>query len=291
MMRRRTWTSRDGVPIVDFALLVLLLAAALYANSLTLIGVSIAGSTIALRELLLVSIRRRFDVSGSQNYQYGFGKILQAGNLLIAVVTIVTGFWLAGRTFDLTLTGSGEIFPLGLAFAATANALVLTWNGLLVHAYLEPLDPAARVLQRVRRRLFVVLLAIQVCLTVAVLAKDPVVAFCSDIVAATLVFLFIVVGGVKLSWDCICDLIDHPLDKDREGAIVALLAREGVKPEELADLRTRHCAERIFAELTLRVREAAPMEDACRRIAALRRALETEIEGLDLVIKLQGFEA
>jgi hypothetical protein len=81
------------------------------------------------------------------------------------------------------------------------------------------------------------------------------------------------------------------LAKEREGAIIALLHREGVKPGDIIDLRTRRCAEQIFAELTLRAAESVPVEEACRQLAGLRRALESEIAGLDLVIKLRGSEA
>jgi divalent metal cation (Fe/Co/Zn/Cd) transporter len=134
------------------------------------------------------------------------------------------------------------------------------------------------------------MVAVQLLLTVAVLAKDLEVAFWIDGLGAILISLLIVVGGVKLAWECICDLIDHPLDRDQERAMVAALARGGVEPEELVDLRTRRCAERIFAELTLHTGETVPVEAVCRRLAGLRRILEAEIQGLDLVIKLQRSE-
>ena len=98
------------------------------------------------------------------------------------------------------------------------------------------------------------------------------------------------VGGIKVAWECISDLIDYPLDREREGTIIALLNQEGVKPEELIDLRTRRCAHRIFAELTLRTIEIIPIEEVRQRLVHLRRALETELKDLDFVVKLHGSE-
>ena len=173
---------------------------------------------------------------------------------------------------------------------ASANALALAWNGVVVYAHQEPADRSARTQRHARERFFASMVAVQLLLTVAVLAKDLEVAFWIDGLGAILISLLIVVGGVKLAWECICDLIDHPLDKDQERAMVAALARGGVEPEELVDLRTRRCAERIFAELTLRTGETVPVAAVCRRLAGLRRVLEAEIQGLDLVIKLQRSE-
>jgi len=285
--RQPTPHSRSLVRGVDIAALGLLLAAALVSDSLTLAGVVIAGTIIALREAWLVSLPRRLGERGLRDYHYGYGKILQAGVLVVAGTAAAAGFWLAGIAFGRILTGGVEFSPLELALAATANALVMTWTGVAAYANPEPVDRAQRVLRQGRRRLFVSLVAIQVLLTVAILAKDPEVAFWIDSLGALVVSLLIVVGGFRSGWACICDLIDHPLDKDQEREIVAALSRMGVNEKELVDLRTRRCAERVFAELTLRIAGGVPVEAACRRLAGLRRALEAEIQGLDLVIKLQ----
>ena len=73
--------------------------------------------------------------NSSRYYQYGNGKILQAGSLIIALSSVLAGFWLAGQAFDLTLSGFSEISPIGLALAATANGLVMIWNGLVAYAH------------------------------------------------------------------------------------------------------------------------------------------------------------
>lgn len=288
--RQPTPHSRSLVRAVDIVALGLLLAAALESDSLTLTGVVIAGTVIALREAWLVFVPRRLGEKGLRDYQYGFGKVLQAGNLVLSGAAAAAGLWLAGAVFGRIITGGGEISPGGLALAASANALVLAWNGVVVYAHFEPADRSARAQRHARERFFASLVAIQVLLTVAALAKDPEVVFWIDGLGAILISLLIVIGGVKLAWECICDLIDHPLGKDQERAMVASLARGGVEPEELVDLRTRRCAERIFAELTLRTADSVPLEAVCRRLAALRRTLEAEIQGLDLVIKLRRSE-
>ena len=76
-MRRQTSDHRLVMQIVDFALLFLLLAVALFSNSIALIGVSIAGLMMSLREFLLLTVPRGLSKDGSRYYQYGIGKILQ----------------------------------------------------------------------------------------------------------------------------------------------------------------------------------------------------------------------
>ncbi len=289
-MRRQTSDHRLVMQIVDFALLFLLLAVALFSSSIALIGVSIAGLMMSLREFLLLTVSRGRSKNGSRYYQYGIGKIVQAGSLVIALSAVLAGFWLAGQAFGLMLSGFSEVSPLGLALAATANALVMIWNGFVAYAHNEPFDRAKQLLLQTRRRRFASLLAFQILLTIAVLAKDPVIAFWIDILGATVISLLMTVGGIKVAWEGISDLVDYPLDREREGAIIALLYREGVKPEELIDLRTRRCAQRIFAELTLRTVETIPIEEVRQRLVHLRRALETELTDLDIVVKLHGSE-
>lgn len=286
----RTSDPRGLVRVVDIASLGLLLAAGLISNSLLVIGLLIADATMTFREAWNVSVSRRLSAKGLQDYQYGFGKILQTGNLVVAGTAAVAGFWLGGGAFSHILTGVGDLLPLALALAATANAFVMVWNGIVIFAHREAVDRFERVLRLARARFVASLIVIQILLTVAVLAKDPELAFWIDSLGAIFVSLLIVIGALKLAWDCIRDLIDHPLDKDQEQAILALLFRAGVKSEELVDLRTRQCAERIFAELTLCLGDTVPVEEVGWRLAGLLQVLQTEIQDLDLVIKLQGSE-
>lgn len=286
----RMLRSRTVVLVADLALPALLLTIALSCNSLSLIGLSIAGATLAIREVLLVFLPWRLGGERSRNFQFGPGKAVQAGNLLIALCAMLAGLWLAGEALDLAASSFSEITPLALAIAVTINALVAVWHGFLCYAHGAPADAAKRVLLRPRVHLFAMFVTVQVVLTIAVLAKDPEIAFWFDICGATAVSLFVFGGNLKLAWDCISDLIDRPLGKEREAAIMALLYRAGVQPEELIDLRTRRCGPQIFAELTLRMTEPMPIEAAHQRFAGLRRALEAAVKDLDLVVKVQGAE-
>ncbi|WP_193371122.1 cation transporter [Pelagibius marinus] len=274
--------------IADFGFAALLLAVALISNSLSLIGLSLAGLALATRETLLVSLSRRLQGDSSRHFQYGPGKAVQAGNLGIALCTILAGVWLAGESFGVIVSGFNEITPFGFALVATSNALVALWHGILVYAHVAPDDQAKRILLSRRRRLFVLLVAVQIFLTTAVLAKDLEVAFWVDVLGAAVVSSIVVASALRQAWNCVCDLIDHPLDGEREAALMALLYREGIQPAELAELRTRCCGHQVFAEVTLRLLEPMPIEEAHQRLAGLRRALEGAVMDLDLVIKLQG---
>jgi len=289
-MMRQTRAAGTVVRIADFGLPMLLLAAALLSGLLSLIGLSIAGLALAVREALAVSLPRKLSGESSRYFQYGLGKVMQAGNLFIALCATIAGFWLAGEAFGRIVSGVSEVSPLGLALAATTNALVAVWYGVRAYGQFAPFDRARQVLLGPRRRVFALLVTVQLCLTMAVLAKDPEIAYWIDTFGAAVVSLIIVGAGLKLAWDCICDLIDHPLSKEQEAAITTVLYGEGVQPEELADVRTRRCGQRIFAEVTLRVLAPMPIEEARRRLAGLRQALAAAATDLDLVIKLEGAE-
>jgi divalent metal cation (Fe/Co/Zn/Cd) transporter len=286
-MERQTSTARMVMRLADFGLPMLLFAAALYSGSLSLIGLSIAGLALAAREALGVSLPRKLSREFSHYFQYGLGKVMQAGNLFIALCATIAGFWLAGEAFGRIVSGVSEISPLGFALAATTNALVAVWHGVLAYGHVAPFDRATQVLLGLRRRVFTLLVTVQAFLTIVVLAKDPEIAHWVDTFGATVVSLIIVGASLKLAWDCVCDLVDHPLDKEQEAAITTLLYREGVQPEEFVDLRTRRCGQQVFAELTLRMLAPMPMEEARQRLADLRHALATAVADLDLVIKLQ----
>ncbi len=287
-MERQRRFPETVMRIADFGPPVLLLATALFSNSLILVGLSIAGLTLAAREALVIALPWRLGRSPSHRFQYGFGKAVQAGNLLVGLCALSAGFWLADQAFELIVSGSIEISPQGFALAATANALVVTWHGVVAYAHVVAFDLARRVLLRGRRGFFALLATVQLFLTVAVLGKDAEIAHWVDTLGAVIVSLIVVGASLKLAWDSVCDLIDHPLDKDQEAAITTLIHREGVQADDLVDLRTRRCGQQVFAEVTLRMLESTPIEEARRRLAGLRRALEVAVTDLDLVIKLQG---
>ncbi len=276
-MRPTTANRVGAVRAADLGLPALILALALALGSLVLTGVALAALLLAVRRALPDLLRSRRSARRAADYPYGPGKSIQAAGLLLGLLAGLAGFLLAGQTFGRLTAGEGETTPLSLASVATASALLLLWTAFMAY----PSGSSSR------RAFLALLIALQLLLTLAALARDPAVAFAVEVLGAIPLSLLIVAAAVKLAWDSVSDLIDHPLDRRQQAEIRALLARAGIGPEDLADLRTRRCAERLFAEITLRMTASQAMDQASRRLQSLRERLEAEIAGLDLVIRLE----
>lgn len=268
------------------ALLAVMLIVALGSGSLALLGETLRSGllTAALIWAVVVRIEARRDAG--QRYPFGVGKLEQAGNAGIALALLVAGLWLASRAFDQIAAGESAA-PLGLALAATANAVHTLRSGFLLRA-------RAALAARRRRgygpaaglRHLVPLLIVQTLLTVAALAGDPAIALVADCAGGLFAGLLMTVAGSTILWQAVPDLIDHPLRREDEAAIAKLLLEHGVQAQELVALRSRRSGRRVFVELTVDPVEAGALDETCRRLGRLRRSLEARLGGLDLSIRL-----
>jgi divalent metal cation (Fe/Co/Zn/Cd) transporter len=130
------------------------------------------------------------------------------------------------------------------------------------------------------------LLIVQATLTVAALARDPATALAADCAGGIFVGLLMTVAGIRILWQTVPDLTDHPLRREDDEAIVQLLFEQGVHVQELVAMRCRRSGRHVFVELTMDPVEAGSFEETCRRLARLRQSLEARLGGLDLSIKL-----
>ena len=94
------------------------------------------------------------------------------------------------------------------------------------------------------------------------------------------------VAGIRILWEAVPDLVDHPLRGEDEEAIAQLLFEKGVDAKELVAMRSRRSGRHVFVELTMDLVEAGTFEETCRRLARLRQSLQARLGGLDLSIKL-----
>jgi divalent metal cation (Fe/Co/Zn/Cd) transporter len=230
-----------------------------------------------------------------QRYEFGAGKLEQAGNLTIALAMAVGGLWIGSLAFELAVLGTSEATPFGLALAATANAMHAIRRGSLIWARSSAKGkneaPADRAPLMADIFTLVPLLIVQMTLTVAALARDPGIAMGADCVGAIFVGLLMTATGVKMLWEALLDLIDHPLHQKVEKAIAQLLLAQDVHAGELLGMRSRRSGRQVFVELTLDPAEPRSFEDVRQRLARVRRGLEDRLGGLDLAIRLQLPEA
>jgi len=118
-----------------------------------------------------------------RKFRFGIGKVEQICNLAIGAALVASGFWVAQRVVETLLWGHIAASPLGLATAAVVNAINTLINGLgwLAMATAAGSDDSAiyRAQLRARTVKLVTSLVVQAALTIAALAKDPVVSICS----------------------------------------------------------------------------------------------------------------
>jgi divalent metal cation (Fe/Co/Zn/Cd) transporter len=286
-------TKRRIVPrgsSVELTLLVMMLVVALGSGSVTLLGETMRSALITATGVWAFMVHAKATRDPGQRYEFGVGKLEQAGHASIALAFAVTGLWVASRAFNLIMVGGSEAEPLGLALAATANAVHTIRSGFLLRARATPVarnqGPTHGVPPPAGPSRLVPLLIVQTTLTVAALARDPAIALAADCAGGIFVGLLMTVAGIRILWEAVPDLIDHPLRRKDEEAIAQLLFEQGVDAKELVAMRSRRSGRDVFVELTMDPVEAGSFEDTCRRLARLRQSLEARLDGLDLSIKL-----
>ena len=276
-------------------LLVVMLVVALGSGSLTLLGATIRSALIAATGVWGLMVLAKATRDAGQRYEFGVGKLEQAGNATIAVALVVTGLWVAGRAFKLIVVGESEAAPLGLALAATANAVYTARVGLLVwtrasakRRSVQPIAAGSPSPTNISK--FASLLVVQATLTVAALARDPATALAADCAGGIFVGLLMTVAGIRMLWDVVPDLIDHPLRREDEEAIVQLLREQGLHAEELVGMRSRRSGANVFVELTIDPMEVGSFEETRQRLARVRQILGDRLHGIDVSIRLHAPE-
>lgn len=283
--RSRTPSALSTWP--ELALVLLMLVITAVSGSLTLFGETIRTALTAIAARWVPSVRHR---SSRGRMEFGVGKLEQAGNLAIASALIVAGFGVTARAFWLILTGESEATPQGLALAATTYALLTIRNGLSVVAccanFRQGVVSTDQTLRRSRLSRFVISLSILAIMTAAGMIRDPVIGLWMDAVGALFAALLMVTPGVRIFWEAMTDLIDHPLDNKSAERINRTLSGTGVTAPELFAMRSRRSGPQTFVELTLAPEHTLSLQEIRQRLARIRPRLERAVEGLDVVIIL-----
>jgi divalent metal cation (Fe/Co/Zn/Cd) transporter len=272
-----------------------MLVVALGSGSVTLLGETIRSGLITLAAVWPLVVLGVAERDAGRRYEFGVGKLEQAGNTAIALALVVAGLWLAGRVYDLIVAGQSPTESLGLALAATANAAHTIRVGSSVWARSTAGAPKQHPIHGLplpsASARFLPLLIVQVALTLAAIARDPAIALAAECLGAIFVALLMTVAGVRMLWQAVLDLIDHPLQGEVEESITLLLFEHGVDARELLGMRSRRSGRRVFVELTLDPIEAGSFQDLRERLERVRRRLEERVGDLDLAIRLSVPEA
>lgn len=222
----------------------------------------------------------------SEHYQFGLGKLLQCGGLMLSIVAILVGTWFVVSGSLMLATNLSLSTALNDAIATTAHGLLVVWYGLRVFHPVAG-DRSYRV-KRTNLLRFLVLLLAQLVLTISATSQDPILAHFVNTVGTTVVGAVLVIAGFRETWACISDLIDHPMGQEMESRITGVLVGEELQREAMVDMRLRRCARQVFAEITLRPTGDASMRDLSQSLSRYHAALERTFAPIDIAFKLQG---
>lgn len=278
--RPALWTN-----LIDAAIVAMLIAMALVSGSLTMLSeavraVLLVGVSFYAWGVMWAAHRDRLS-----RFEYGIGKIEAFVWATVGASLVIAALWVAWHVVSVVFSSAPPASPLALSLAALVNGFNLAVNFVGWHA----MHVAARgdysgvFGAQLRARLTMLLssLFLQATLTIAALAKDPVVALGLDAIGATYVVILMLWRGVPMVVNALPDLFDAPAGDEVKRALRTAAA--GALPEsDVVAIRTRRSGSVTAARLTIAAApttSAAALQAAAAAItAALRRdGLEVDV--------------
>lgn len=259
--------------VLDVSINLTKLVAAIWANSLTLLGDWLRGALLTILDIFLLALMRRIHRGRIGGYDYGTRKLEQFLNLLVGSAMILAAFWLGVTTF--LRSGSHPVQSAGgLTFAVAAAV-----GNLLINAYvLTRLWHAARdgvsiiMSGQVASRLMKTLASIGVAAAIAanLAFRGTAIGDWADVVGSVLVVVTMLGFGAKIIGDSLPHLLDRALAEPRQSAINQALAHHFEHYEELLAVRTRTEGRDAWIEIEMGFapdRALAEVEEVAERIA------------------------
>ena len=280
--------------LADVTICVAMIIFALSTLSLSLLSESIRAVLMTVIEIYSLIVLRAVHRDRFQKFRFGIGKVEQMCNLAIGAALVFSGIWVAYSVVARLLLDHGAATPLGLASAAAVNSISVVENGLGWLALLAASKTDDSVIYRAQiRARFTKMVASGIVLTtmtIAALAKDPVVATLFDCIGATFVAGIMVTIGSKMVAECLPDLLDHPVPSSTKGEIEAGLLSAGIAREEVVRIRTRCAGSIPHVEVTLAPAGGASIADYCRRAASVEGRLQDHLRGADVSVVVEALE-
>jgi cation diffusion facilitator family transporter len=250
---------------------------ALYSDALE----SIVNLVTAIAALVAIRISSR---PADRRHQFGhhkaeyFSAVLEGVLIIVAALLILRAAWLALNE-PRTLTEP----VAGLAINAVATAINAAWSWTLIRFGRRWRSPA---LLADGWHLFADVatsIGVIVGLTLAVLTGWSIL----DPALAALVAINILVAGWRLVRSSVSGLMDEAVDSDIARRIRKLIAESATGAIEAHDIRTRTAGRATFIDFHLVVPGAMSVADAHRICDRIESALESEINGAEIVIHVE----
>jgi divalent metal cation (Fe/Co/Zn/Cd) transporter len=266
--------------ILDGFIGLLLLVVGLAAGSLTCLAESMRGNMMWTIDLVSLAVIRGVHRRQLRGFEFGTGKIEQLCAAAIACGLLVGVAWVGYDAIGLIVAGQSTSSPVGLSLAAVVGAI----NVFINFVAWEKIRQAARgrpsaimdAQHRARRARLLSSVVVQVTMTGAALAKDPLVVAWLDAGGALLVCAIMFRAAGTLLREAAPDLLDRSTGH-LVGPVLDRAVRELPGPFTLGSYRSRGTARAFSLEVILDCPDATGL-DAVRAAgralaAALARAL------------------
>jgi divalent metal cation (Fe/Co/Zn/Cd) transporter len=224
-------------------------------------------------------------------FDYGTGKIEQLCSIAIAFGLGAGALLVGYDALGMARTGYSDATPLGLALAAVVGAANLLVNFISWDAVRQATmgRPSAIMTAQLRARTTKLLasMMVQVTMTVAALAKDPVVVAVADAVGALLVCAVMAHAALGLLREAVPDLLDRSIAHVARPALerAATVLPAGLR---LTGFRSRGTARAFALEVTLACRTGTDVQEVARAERQLAAELRRLLPDIELSVAIQA---
>jgi divalent metal cation (Fe/Co/Zn/Cd) transporter len=222
-------------------------------------------------------------------FDYGTGKIEQLCSVAIALGLAVGALLIGYTALQMARLGYSEASPLGLSLAAIVGALNLLVNFISWDAVRTATSGRGSAIMaaqmRARTTKLMASALVQVTMTVAAIAKDPVVVAVADAVGALMVCVVMAYAALQLLREAVPDMLDRSIGHVAQPALDRAMA--ALPGFALSGFRSRGTARAFVLEVMLACppgTEVRALGEAERRLALELRRLLPEVE-LSLVVR------
>jgi divalent metal cation (Fe/Co/Zn/Cd) transporter len=240
--------------ILDGFIGLLLLVVGLAAGSLTCLAESMRGNMMWTIDLVSLAVIRGVHRRRLRGFEFGTGKIEQLCAAAIACGLLAGAAWIGYDALRLIAAGQSTASPVGLSLAAVVGAI----NVFINFVAWEKIRQAARgrpsaimdAQNRARRARLLSSVVVQVTMTAAALAKDPLVVAWLDAGGALLVCAIMFRAAGTLLREAAPDLLDRSTGH-LVGPLLDRAVRELPDTFGLEGFRSRGTARAFTLEVTL----------------------------------------
>lgn len=228
--------------LLDAFIWTVTLAAALWGNSLTLLGECVRGGLLILLEVVLLVLLRRINRGTITDYDYGTRKLEQFANLVVGIAMILGALWLlagVARRFGVVQDQSATGMAFG-ALAGLANLAINSWVFFLLWRASRggtSIIVNGQLLSRLSKVISSALVAVAVLVN-AWLGPAGIGGW-ADLAGTLVVVTVMLTFGARLIQESLPHLIDRALSDRQQATINRALAASFEDYDELLAVRTR----------------------------------------------------